>query len=66
MQRGYQVDIDFPKDVLRGYDPNKCKYLGLSYRLMKAQRVLQQFYASSAVFDIAKHPQLWASLELQE
>jgi len=62
----YSFEIGIPKEALYGYDPAEFKRLGFTYRFQKKSGEKQHFNLSSDLFQIEKHPALWASLTLDK
>ncbi len=62
----YTMTIDIPKEALYGYAPKEFKRLGFDYRINRHKSSPQHFACSSRFFSMEKHPDLWASLELEE
>jgi len=62
----YEMKVFIPKEVLHGYDPAEFRRLGFCYRFVRSNGLPQHFPLSSNFVSIEKHPELWASLELEE
>lgn len=62
--RGYQTTIEFPSEILHGYDPNSFDRLGFTYCIHRPKKESQHFAVSSSYVAVAQHPSLWATCEL--
>lgn len=63
-RRGYEMEVNLPKETLHGYDPSEFKRLGFACRINRFGGEPQHFGLSSRFFSLEKHPGLWATLIL--
>ena len=61
-----RVTLFIPSRILCGYDPLQYRKLGFSYRLHSFRHGYQNFSCSEREFNIARHPELLATLIIKD